>query len=156
MINIATLRACLFIFSTELLWNVFPHLIGIPILQYCNLLFSGLNPALKLSYKWFLSKGKIFIEWKSNIFTSHYIEHRRKFYHHFLDFFSLSLLISLFVRSLWAELSETKLLSMVDIRIRCRGLKNMGIKGKLLKWMKFSCYFLVFFWHLKERILGRL
>ena len=56
-----------------------------------------------------LSKGKIFIEWKSNIFTLHYIEHRRKFYHHFLDFFSLSLLISRFDRSLWAELPEKNL-----------------------------------------------
>ena len=68
------------------------------------------QPSNEIVLQMILSKGKDFYWMKIKYFyIALYVEHRREFYHHFLDFFSLSLLICRFVRSLWAELSEKKL-----------------------------------------------
>ena len=67
-------------------------------------------------------------------FTLHYIEHRGKFYHHFLDFLSLSGLISRFVRSLWPESSEKEI--DINIYLHCVVPKNISHSVNYLQYKR--------------------
>ena len=130
LINIATIWACLFTFISKAAAGAAGMFFLILLeYQYTICYSPGSTQQWNCPTNDFIERKRFLLNENQIFFTLHYIEHRGKFYHHFLDFLSLSGLISRFVRSLWPDSSEKE----IDINIyhySMRRIKECGKKGQ--------------------------